>query len=164
MITEKRYIVEEEFEYEGYKCVVTSQRRGHRCGYVGIPPGHPASGLDYTSDILSEIWVHGGLTYASGGNGYPVEGNYWWLGFDCAHYRDRPDMEAVFDSFELSENEIEMLRRFDGWTFPEGEVRSKEYVKEECMCLASQLKLIEKAANLRQAILEQINPTESKGA
>lgn len=146
MTTEKRYIVEEEFEYDGYKCVVTLQRRGHRCGYVGVPPEHPAFGLDYTSDILSEIWIHGGLTFANGGNCYPVDGNYWWLGFDCAHYRDRTDIEAVLDNFELEDFEIDLLRERNEWHDPEGEIRTKEYVKEECMGLASQLKLIEKTA------------------
>lgn len=146
MTTEKRYIVEEEFEYEGYKCVVTLQRRGHRCGYVGIPTEHPAFGLDYTSDILSEIWIHGGLTFANGGNGYPVEGNYWWLGFDCAHFHDRADIHAVLDNFELTDDEIEMLWEVDRWHDREGDICTKGYVKEECMCLASQLKLIEKTA------------------
>ena len=153
MTIEKRYIVEEEFEYEDYKCVVILQRLGHRCGYVGIPPGHPAFGLDYRADLLANIWVHGSLTYSNEGDGYPIDGNYWWLGFDCAHYRDRPDMEAVFDSFELSENEIAVLavlRELGGWAFPEGEVRTKKYVEKECMGLAAQLKTIEKAA--------QINP------
>lgn len=32
-----RYIVEREFEHAGYKCVVTFNVMGHRCGYVGIP-------------------------------------------------------------------------------------------------------------------------------
>lgn len=36
-----RYIVEQEFEHAGYKCVVTFNVMGHRCGYVGIPKNHP---------------------------------------------------------------------------------------------------------------------------
>lgn len=35
--------------------------------------------------------VHGSLTYANGGNGYPVEGDEWWLGFDCGHANDSPE-------------------------------------------------------------------------
>ena len=45
------YIVEKEFEYKGMKCVVTFQKHGHRCGYVGVPKGHPLYGKDY-SDYL----------------------------------------------------------------------------------------------------------------
>lgn len=36
-----RYIVEQEFEHAGYKCVVTFNVMGHRCGYVGIPKKPP---------------------------------------------------------------------------------------------------------------------------
>lgn len=106
----------------------------------------------------------GGLTYASEGNGYPVEGNYWWLGFDCAHYHDRADVQAVFDNFELTDDEIMALWDVDSWHDPEGDICTKRYVKEECMGLASQLKLVEKAAKLRQETLEQISLKASKGA
>lgn len=46
-----RYIVEQEFEHAGYKCVVTFNVMGHRCGYVGIPKNHPLYGKEY-SDYL----------------------------------------------------------------------------------------------------------------
>lgn len=46
-----RYIVEREFEHSGYKCVVTFNVMGHRCGYVGIPKSHPLYGKNY-SDYL----------------------------------------------------------------------------------------------------------------
>lgn len=46
-----RYIVEQEFEHAGYKCVVTFNAMGHRCGYVGIPKDHPLYGKEY-SDYL----------------------------------------------------------------------------------------------------------------
>ncbi len=46
-----RYIVEREFEHAGYKCVVTFNAMGHRCGYVGIPKNHPLYGKEY-SDYL----------------------------------------------------------------------------------------------------------------
>ena len=36
-----KYIIEQEFEHAGYKCVVVFQAMGHRCGYVGIPSTHP---------------------------------------------------------------------------------------------------------------------------
>ena len=46
-----RYIVEREFEHAGYKCVVTFNVMGHRCGYVGIPKNHSLYGKKY-SDYL----------------------------------------------------------------------------------------------------------------
>lgn len=44
-----RYIVEQEFEHAGYKCVVTFNVMGHRCGYVGIPKNHPLYGKGYSN-------------------------------------------------------------------------------------------------------------------
>ena len=43
-----RYVVEQEFEHAGYKCVVTFNVMGHRCGYVGIPKSHPLYGKEYS--------------------------------------------------------------------------------------------------------------------
>ena len=48
---EKRYIVEREFEHEGYKCVVIFGNIGHRCGYVGIPKNHPLYGKYYSDHL-----------------------------------------------------------------------------------------------------------------
>lgn len=46
-----RYIVEQEFEHAGYKCVVTFNVTGHRCGYVGIPKEHPLYGKGYDEHL-----------------------------------------------------------------------------------------------------------------
>lgn len=61
---------------------------------------------------------HGGLTYAGGGKGYPVESDGWWFGFDCAHAGDG----FLDDSF-----------------FSDGPVRTEEYVVDECESLAAQI-------------------------
>ena len=42
------YKVESDFTYKGYRCVVIFTDMGHRCGYVGIKPGHPLYKKDYT--------------------------------------------------------------------------------------------------------------------
>lgn len=46
-----RYIVEREFEHEGYKRVVTFRAIGYRCGYVGIPKSHSLYGKDYQEHL-----------------------------------------------------------------------------------------------------------------
>ena len=46
-----RYVVEREFEHAWYKCVVTFNVMGYRCGYVGIPKNHSLYGKKY-SDYL----------------------------------------------------------------------------------------------------------------
>jgi hypothetical protein len=77
----------------GYPCMVwRHDRYGQLNGYVAVPAGHPAHGLDYGADALDELEVHGGLTFAGGG----IKG--WWVfGFDCGHGgRDvQPGMEAM---------------------------------------------------------------------
>lgn len=69
-----------DFEVNGLPCRIRRMDAGYLCGYVGLPPGHKLHGVDYTGVNIS---VHGGLTYAR------AEGDYWYLGFDCAHYKDR---------------------------------------------------------------------------
>ena len=64
--------------------------RDHWNGYVGVPPAHPAHGKDYNADLLDDIDVHGGLTYANSscpGDHWDGMG-MWWFGFDTAHYYD----------------------------------------------------------------------------
>lgn len=70
---------------------------GSLCGYVAVPPGHPAHGKAYNDvyDKLGGVSVHGGLTYAAACRGNichePEAGeseSVWWFGFDCAHFGD----------------------------------------------------------------------------
>jgi hypothetical protein len=81
------YKVEREWKYKGLSCAVVQAREaGNRCGYVRVPPGHPAFQQDYDS---VDVNVHGGLTFA---DLEPctehADGQGWWLGFDCAHFQD----------------------------------------------------------------------------
>lgn len=48
------YKVESDFTYKGYRCVVIFTDFGHRCGYVGVPLGHPLYKKEFTDhlDIL----------------------------------------------------------------------------------------------------------------
>lgn len=97
------------FQHEGLHCRVLFVNDSHHCGYVAVPSGHPVFGKDY-SDLECDIEVHGGLTYAS------KEGDFWVLGFDCAHSGDATK------------------------SWPEGGTfRTVEYVEAECRSLAEQL-------------------------
>ncbi len=81
------YKVEREWKAFGLSCAVVQNREaGHRCGYVRVPPGHPAHGLGYDSLDLD---VHGGLTFAAIEPCSDHEdGQGWWLGFECNHGGD----------------------------------------------------------------------------
>lgn len=87
------YTVESYYVKKGFKCVVIGTKRGYRYGYIGIPEGHPYFKVHY-NDI--DIPIHGGWTYSGFDKEYPVKNeNIWWIGFDCAHYNDRKDIELI---------------------------------------------------------------------
>lgn len=43
--------VENDFEHAGLRCVVIMTSMGHRCGYVGVPQGHPLYGKSYSTTV-----------------------------------------------------------------------------------------------------------------
>lgn len=129
-------------------CLIVRNHFGALCGYVGLPPGHPLHGLDYSDDAVCEAdqSSHGGLTYAGvcqedkRGEGYGIchipgpgrPADVWWLGFDCSHYRDlTPGLLA--------------LAAARGFTYPFTDPRETdtyrdiEYVAEHVTALARDL-------------------------
>lgn len=104
---------------------------GHLCGYVGVPPKHPAHGKNY-DDV--EVEVHYGLTFGGDTPPYAVESpvenaeGYWWFGFDCAHCDDVTPGDGL--NKEYIESQIA-----SGAVY-----RDFAYVKSEVKSLAEQLK------------------------
>lgn len=96
----------------GLRAVVLVTHMGHRCGYVGVPPGHPQYFAFYQDDELSHIDVHGSLTYSDNSSEYPIKNSgLWWFGFDCAHYNDMTlwNSSGVHRSLEFCVAECESL-------------------------------------------------------
>lgn len=128
----------EEFRFAGFPCLaVRNKELGNWCGYVGVPPSHPAYEADY-EDV--DARAHGGLTYARRCEGdichTPREGesdDVWWLGFDCAHLGDFvPGMKA------LAKHALAPL--FPLMDLGGGDTyRDLAYVKDEIRGLAHQL-------------------------
>lgn len=111
------------FLHNGHICVIVRTPYGHYCGYVGVTESSSLYKTDY--ELIYDINVHGGLTYAINGL-YCFEGmldNVWFFGFDCAHFND-----AVLYNHYAEESGI---------------YRDFEYVKENVINLSNQLKLIE---------------------
>lgn len=142
-------------------CVLTRGR--HRCGYVGLPNSHPLYGADWNDKspylkqlsedepagkrspitlllmnassmeqpTLAEAFdVHGGLTFAGHWRSEKdtpelSEGNLWWIGFDCAH---------LGDGKITYEGDPDYMLNYGG-----DEVRTLEYVMQECENLAAQV-------------------------
>ena len=82
--------------------------------------------------------VHGGLTYSGDRADYPVESNLWWLGFDCAHCYDRYDWdtaERYWGDNPQIQRRINLLADLGS----SGEIRTQEYVENECRSLVDQI-------------------------
>lgn len=64
------------------------------CGYVGVPPSHSLYQTEYMDNIMIQVdidaYVNGGLTYSNMADSWRTTKdefrNYWFFGFDCAHY------------------------------------------------------------------------------
>ena len=140
----------------GYKAVCILIHDMHRCGYVGIPKDHPLYGKDYgdncecliepmkklmnsdepidkrgviplvcaagSDKVCMDIFfdVHGSITYCGGLDDYPIKNpdKLWFVGFDCGHSGDGSLSSHAFFG---------------------GDIRSMEYVVQECESLARQL-------------------------
>jgi|SRR5690349_268965 len=109
--------------------ILRNPESGSLCGYVGVPPGHPAygyaySGIDEADEVdecIRHIRVHGGLTF-SGSRPDGVEDGLWYFGFDCAHYGDKSYFSAP------------LAGAMKGLL--QGEYRDVTYVMDECADLA----------------------------
>lgn len=132
-------IIEAEFEVCGYPCVVLFQPYGWRCGYVGVPKGHPCYEKSY--DEMEEIKCHGGLTYAAGALAGQEQTDLWWFGFDCNHYGDKIDTVSFDEYYSDDTQRIQVLAIL---ALAGGTVRSLEFVKKQCAKIAEQLKALDK--------------------
>lgn len=110
---------------------------GFRCGYVGVPQGHPMHGIGYDDARKADgdyIDVHGGLTYANNSDKYPVEADLWWFGYDCGHLGDGRSEEYV------AEQKVRYPEQPFMWYGDQQDIeRSAAYCVAECESLARQL-------------------------
>lgn len=114
------------FNAYGYECVIIRQLHGTLCGYVGITRTHPYCILDYDNSVIKDVYVHGGITYASNYlNNHPKSNHIaFWFGFDTNHGQDYCPLWGKIHYYEKSYKNI-------------------SYVKNECIQLAKQLREIE---------------------
>jgi len=149
-----------EFKNLGYDCLLSRSPFSFAwCGYVAVPKGHSAFGLHYDHADLEDIRVPGGLTYSKECHEHicheadehsdPV----WWLGFDCAHCYDvTPGSEA---SLKAITGEIRKCPADYEVTY-----KDMNYVREQVLSLATQLKLLEeiKAKLKPTSIIGEVYP------
>lgn len=88
----------------------------HLCGYVLLKNTHSCYGKQYNN---INVRVHGGLTYSE------KDGEYWKIGFDCAH---DGDLVPGFTDLGFS-------------SFADGKYKNINYVKMELARLIEQLEM-----------------------
>jgi len=71
------------------------------CAYIGIPLDHILANKGYDDVPLA---VHGGLTYASAGDGSHFPAGLYWYGWDYAHFGDAPLYDPSEGSWGLQSN------------------------------------------------------------
>jgi hypothetical protein len=126
-------------EPPGYPCLIVRGPLGALCGYVGVPPGHPAHSK--TGDEV-EVSVHGGVTFADRCSGrvchVPRPGepeDVWWLGFDTGHAFDFiPSIAAGLGSLPGRNG----VTAYVEW-YADMRYRDVAYVRAEVEQLAAQL-------------------------
>ena len=131
-------------DYCDYLPINKSELEGEEIGKRGVFPLMMAA-FDEDERVRIDTYfdVHGGITFSSGGkeSKYPVESNLYWFGFDCAHCNDRIDVDKLREYFpdgKFTESRIESALYFS-----DSEVRTLEYVTQECMNLADQIAEVE---------------------
>ena len=150
--------IETKNKYKDYTYLVIALPMGHRCGYVKIPTKSKLYKVSYQDDLgLSQrvlnhktlgkrgvislfCWdgkkvamellfdVHGGITFS----GKLRDINGWWIGFDCAHAGDARDLSI------MDKKHLKFEREFPLHLGGE-EIRTKEYVEQECKNLIDQI-------------------------
>ncbi len=150
-------------KYKDYEYLIVLNSNGNRCGYVAIPPGHKYDSTPledrkvefqnykreykhYDYDKL-DIECHGGLTFMSRHHDLkdllPQSCDDFWIGFDCGHCWDKPDIAAMTEYY--GEQYVEERKRFlDVMSSYAEDFRNYDYVEEQCHRISEQL--IERAA------------------
>lgn len=151
-----KYLIERDFEYLGYRCLVLLRSTGFRYGYVGIPKEHPLYGKKssdyYQYDgkdmrINSFIKPHNcGVETSNNRNFEYLSNDLWWFSFRCDHLGDRQDTSSVQKKIKNGEEELckYVLYCYSRGSIPGGMFCTEEYVTNECKQLADQLKCFEK--------------------
>lgn len=139
-------IIEASVHYRGYHYVVVLLSQGYRCGFVGIKRGHRFYKKDFDSIPVS---CHGGLTYAGAELENVEARDTWWIGFDCGHPEDGRDIQAVRQEFADDPTVKVMLDFYEMtglWDNTGKEIRSQNFVEEQCRDIVRQLVRLESDA------------------
>lgn len=138
-----------EFDSHGFNLEIIRNRIGALCGYIKILPGHPwyKNRLDYDrkdreENAIDTVSVHYGFTFAE------QDGDYWVLGFDCAHSEDIcPSLEKLIKTHKekhLNRFLEEMKKNFPNCILFNKTYKDINWVENELIDLAAQAELAAK--------------------
>lgn len=133
-IFDMKYVIEKEWESNGYKCMIRFTEGGYRCGYIGVPKEsklYCTHHLDYVLNDLDSI-AHNGF------NSSGRIGDMWYFGFDCNQYNDAPDFNTAYEYNLINKDERELFKRL--YSVYNGKVRSLEYCEEILNKLSEEMK------------------------
>lgn len=133
------YYIESKFYYKDYPCIVILSDFGYRCGYVGLSRDNKFYDMEYWK---IPVTCHGGLTYGENCLVDEPDLGYYWIGFDCNHYHDGRDFEAIRAVWKDNPEKIEIYNTIYESEKIYNQVLescSREYVEEECKSIVDQL-------------------------
>ncbi len=136
--------------YKDYEYLIVLNHNGHRCGYVAIPPLHPANEIGTRNNSYTDkdeldymelnISCHGGLTFGSNSHGLKKlltnECQDYWIGFDCGHVNDACDTEAYKKYY--GEEKFKKQETFFN-CYNDGSIKTFKYAENECKSIIDQL-------------------------
>lgn len=125
--------------YKGYEYLIVLVPMGHRCGYIAISEEHILYKEEGYYGAIGELEMHGGCTF------YDKQFTRFccsdkWIGFDCAHCADIPDLEATKRVFPDLDRGIESrVKMYSDLCFASSSVKTKEFVEDQCKSIIDQL-------------------------
>ena len=131
------------FTHQGIECMIirkivlepynpTHTFGGYFCGYCKVPEGHPYHNKSVFEGELSNVEVHGGLTYGQ------MEDDGYWIGFDCCHSFDiTPSMQKCYKQIE--EDLISKFPSIKNSPVLCRQYRNIAYCVEQCKSMAEQI-------------------------
>jgi hypothetical protein len=140
--------------YKEHEYLIVLNQMGQRCGYVALHPLHPANKVGGCPDEFGEfgydrldISCHNGLTF--GGKQHHLKDllstpcDDSWIGFDCGHYGDACDFEALNKYYGKDERSTSRQENLELLS-EHGTIKSFEFAGTECQSIIDQL--VEQAA------------------
>lgn len=132
------HLIEKEFDFCGYHCLITFTEVGYRCGYVAIPDNdYFYEKTFYNINDTKKLPIP--LSYA--GRTFPQQDGNYWIGFTCDNKGDKPDTNRVKEIWGDKAMVLTFLNMQKLPVLPkDGTIRTTEYVEDKLKQLVLEIK------------------------